>query len=33
VENGLPAHFIERRAGAFVERTTPAFEALGSWRA
>jgi thiamine biosynthesis lipoprotein len=31
--NGLPACFIERAATGFVERATPAFEALGSWRA
>jgi thiamine biosynthesis lipoprotein len=30
---GLAAHFIERNAGGFLERATPAFEALGSWRA
>lgn len=30
---GLAAHFIERRPGGFVDRSTPAFESLGSWRA
>lgn len=31
--NNLAAYFIERRAGAFAERATPAFEALAAGRA